>query len=550
LDREVEAMGKISQNRIPIHITAQAIMFCVIFLCYPQLSAQVDTAWVRTYNGSGEQWDRGVGVEVDREGNIYVLGQANSDEVGNGDIVVMKYTPEGETIWARIYDAPGENSRDLPVGIASDSLGNVYVSEITNYVQGNDNFTTIKFFANGDSGWIHDFDGPEHLSDFPEKLIVDYSGNVIVVGDCNGTSSDYGVVKYYSNGDTAWSRIYDGRGGGYDYASAVDTDDEGNIYVTGIAYGGWEPNSDATTIKYYSNGDTAWARSYNGVGNSTDAARAIVTDYSGCAYVAGSTGFPRYPYCSLLIKYLPDGDIAWVTIDSASNRASFIGLDSFGNIYTAGDNITKHNSDGDVVWTREYGRPNSRLDVISAFIVDSLGNSYVSGLSWLDGSYYDYLTMKFDTNGDVLWTQAYNGPGNNVDKARGLAVDRFDNVYVTGVSYSRETYNDILTIKYVQSSTGFRGESSQMPNSSTFFHSYPNPFNKETVIKYTLAGPSQVSLLIYNLLGQRVALLVDSFQERGEHSATWGAGNLPSGIYFARLAVRSESWEIKVTLLK
>jgi len=541
-------MERISQNRIPIHITAQAIMFCVIFLCYPQLSAQVDTAWVRTYNGSGEQWDRGAGIEVDREGNIYVLGQANGDEIGNGDIVVIKYTPEGETTWARIYDAPGENSRDLPIGIASDSLGNVYVSEVTNYGRG-DNFTTLRYLANGDTAWLRQFDGPEHLGDFPHKLQTDHFGNVIILGECDGESSVLCVVKYLPNGDTAWSRVYADLEGPA-FAMDIDIDDEGNIYITGSGYASWETYRDAVTIKYHPNGDTAWIRRYEGIANSDDAASGITVNDSGYVFVAGSTEIPSYQRCSLLIKYDPNGNTVWVTVDSGSTAAYFVGLDPLGNIYAAGNAITKYDPNGSPVWRREYGRPNSRYDLISAFLVDSEGNSYATGQSWLDDSHYDYLTMKFDANGELLWSQEYNGQDNSVDEAWGLAVDGFNNVYVTGVSYSLATYNDIVTIRYVQTPTGIVEASQPLPMESGIFQNYPNPFNGTTALNYALKEPGRVSLTVYNLLGQKVARLVDSFRAEGQHSAIWNAEDVPSGIYFALLESSSHSWAIKLTLIK
>lgn len=70
---------------------------------------------------------------------------------------------------------------------------------------------------------------------------------------------------------------------------------------------------------------------------------------------------------------------------------------------------------------------------------------------------------------------------------------------------------------------------------------YPNPFNPETTIEYDLPKTNgsrlwQVSLKIYNLLGQPVATIVDELQAAGYHHAQWNA-NAPSGVYFYRLQV-------------
>ena len=69
---------------------------------------------------------------------------------------------------------------------------------------------------------------------------------------------------------------------------------------------------------------------------------------------------------------------------------------------------------------------------------------------------------------------------------------------------------------------------------------YPNPFNAGTVIRYVLEKPGNVSLSVYNLLGQRIMTLVDGQQAQGEHLAAWNGSDthaipVASGIYFYRL---------------
>jgi hypothetical protein len=64
---------------------------------------------------------------------------------------------------------------------------------------------------------------------------------------------------------------------------------------------------------------------------------------------------------------------------------------------------------------------------------------------------------------------------------------------------------------------------------------YPNPFNPSTRIQYQLAHESYVSLKVYNLLGQEVAVLVNTKMTSGEHTATWDASAQSAGVYFYRL---------------
>ncbi|MBD3170403.1 MAG: T9SS type A sorting domain-containing protein [candidate division Zixibacteria bacterium] len=79
---------------------------------------------------------------------------------------------------------------------------------------------------------------------------------------------------------------------------------------------------------------------------------------------------------------------------------------------------------------------------------------------------------------------------------------------------------------------------------------YPNPFNAQTTITYTLAGNSDVKLEVYNLLGQKVATLVDGYQNAGIHAVNWDASEVSSGIYFYKLDAGDKVLTRKMSLLK
>jgi len=150
---------------------------------------------------------------------------------------------------------------------------------------------SIPVFAQSvDTAWVRRYNGPGNGEDACRYLAIDDSGNVYVTGysDGIGTDADYATIKYYPNGDTAWVRRYDGQVNGGDYAQALAIDDHGNVYVTGESYGSGT-ESDYATIKYYFNGDTAWVRRYDGVGNVTDEPHSIAVDGSDYVYVAGGS---------------------------------------------------------------------------------------------------------------------------------------------------------------------------------------------------------------------------------------------------------------------
>lgn len=64
---------------------------------------------------------------------------------------------------------------------------------------------------------------------------------------------------------------------------------------------------------------------------------------------------------------------------------------------------------------------------------------------------------------------------------------------------------------------------------------YPNPFNPSTNIQYNLPARMHVRVAVYNMLGRRVAILVDKIQEAGPHELRWDASRMASGLYFYQI---------------
>jgi hypothetical protein len=98
-------------------------------------------------------------------------------------------------------------------------------------------------------------------------------------------------------------------------------------------------------------------------------------------------------------------------------------------------------------------------------------------------------------------------------------------------------------------------EEVKAPGSFSLRQNYPNPFNSETVIEYTLSKESQVKLVIYNILGQRVKTLLDQREVAGYKRLIWDGKNqkgqvVSSGIYFYRMETEEFTQSKKMLLLK
>ncbi|NIR93646.1 MAG: hypothetical protein GWO08_08225, partial [Gammaproteobacteria bacterium] len=292
--------------------------------------------------------------------------------------------------------------------------------------------------------WVATYSGTANESaDFGTALVVGPSGITYVTGKIEnaGNVGDYGTIKYNPDGDTLWVRVYHESPQIDGAALDIALDQQGNVYVTGVPF----------TIKYDSSGNQLWVTD-NDVYNIR-----IAIDVSGYIYLAGTKLSEIYT-----TKLDTAGNILWQArfeqLDQLGNEAYDMALDPWGNVIVVGemyvpggnhyDYITlKYTALGDTLWTRRYngaGGPSVPLDMALAVDVDTSGHIYVTGRSRGVNTGTDYLTIKYDKDGNTLWTARYNGPNNAGDAGYDIAVDGEGNVYVTGIS---DGY-DYTTLKY------------------------------------------------------------------------------------------------------
>jgi uncharacterized delta-60 repeat protein len=156
----------------------------------------------------------------------------------------------------------------------------------------------------------------------------------------------------------------------------------------------------------------------------------------------------------------------WVARYDAVNDGDYsnaITVDSFGNIYVTGYSYIGDFSDyatiaydpsGNVLWTARYNGPADSSDYPYDIAVDSLGNIYVTGKSYTLGEiptspeFNDIATVAYNSFGHQLWVARYNGPGNGSDEASAISVGPQGNIYVTGKSHSSTMDLDYITIAY------------------------------------------------------------------------------------------------------
>src|SRR5262249_50824077 len=154
--------------------------------------------------------------------------------------------------------------------------------------------------------------------------------------------------------------------------------------------------ADFATIAYSGAGVPLWTNQYNGPGNGTDRAVAVVVGRAGSVLVTGqSQGTSGY--------------FDYATIN--------------------------YSATGQPLWTNRYHGPRNTNDFATALAVDGSGVVAVTGYSAGTNGYSEYATIAYSDGGMALWTNRYSGGADGDSKAQAVALDGRGNVVVTGYSF-------------------------------------------------------------------------------------------------------------------
>ena len=434
----------------------------VIFLLLPaHMRAETAVqAWVQRYHGPGNGADWAWALAVDGSNNVIVTGPSVGKASYYYDYATIKYSSAGVPLWTNRYNGPA-NRDDHAHGVAVDGNNNVIVTGYSTGTSGWADYATIKYSNAGVPLWTNRYNGPGNGNDYAYAVAVDGSNNVIVTGYSYGSenTNDYATIKYSSAGVPLWTNRYNGPGNGDDQARAVAADANNNVIVAG--YSRSERSGDYATIMYSSAGVPLWTNRCGWL-SSTNIPCALAVDGSNNVIVTGySYGKPTETvpnYATL--KYSGAGVPLWTNHyngGSASHPA--MAVDGSNDVIVTGCLWNQNNGDyatikysgaGGLLWTNRYNGPGNSLDLASAVAVDRSNNVIVTGYSILARSgNADYATIKYSSAGVPLWTNRYDGPGNGNDYAYAVAVDRNRNVIVVGHSVGSAGNDDFATIKYV-----------------------------------------------------------------------------------------------------
>jgi uncharacterized delta-60 repeat protein len=331
------------------------------------------------------------------------------------------------------------------------------------------------FFATAVSGlaqiptvWTQRYNAPPDNTDESRSVAVDNSGNVFVTGyafNSNG-NLDAVTIKYSPAGVLQWVKNYDRGINDNDQGVKVTVDAAGNSYVVGTSRGATS-GVDLLVVKYDPAGTELWASHYNGVSNSTDEGKSIAVDAAGNVFVCGYETTTGFTFDMVTIKYNSSGVQQWANVyngtASGNDEAVDLVIDGSSNVFVTGyteisnsplnnNYITiKYNSAGAQQWVASYNGPSNDNDYGRAIALDASGNILVTGYSFETNNWFDMLTVKYNSAGQQQWEARYNNAQNRYEEAWDVTTDINGNVYVCGQSQAvgnNSTPPDFATIKY------------------------------------------------------------------------------------------------------
>jgi hypothetical protein len=189
--------------------------------------------------------------------------------------------------------------------------------------------------------------------------------------------------------------------------------------------------------------------------------------------------------------------------------------------------LVKYDGDEWTVITTENS--NLPTEHVWNLVADSLGNLWMSG----EG------LIKYDGNDFIHYTPQNSGLYST--NIRGIQIDEFNNKWIV--------HPNAISVFNEDGVTSVR-EEHQLPNAFKLQQNFPNPFNPSTSIQYELNSRQFVTLKVYDVLGNEVAILINEEKPAGIYEVKFNGTGLPSGIYFYRLQTESFIETKKMVLLK
>lgn len=545
-----------------------AHVFLIVFLCLIS-SASFSQNWQWFTSAGGDKSDKGLDIDMDRFGNLYVSGYYNNSSSGNvmfssiaapldfgKDAFLAKIDSMGNWVWMQ----PGQGGWDeRALGMCVDKVNNcVYVTGTcwyntnfgscpvpTTFPGSQDNIFISKMDLNGNCQWL--IQAGSESDDHGYDLITDKAGNIYLTGFISNDGSSSNDTAYFGDvkvqgplpsdslgyvtkispaGIFQWVRTFPGIDGERD--NRITIDDSANVYVTGSFYGTQTYSTTSVTsnggfdifvLKLDSAGNQKWVQTAGGLLD--DRGNSLTADPNGDVYVTGEFR-----------------DIVVFGTDTVNNYGGPNGRDIF---------VSKLTKSGSWKWASKAGSTNgsdrgnriesNKRDLL--FVTGQIKGSATFGSHNIITNPLDSVqafVAALDTAG--IWHWVIEGGGHYEDRGNGLAVDQFCRAYVTGYFQDTVTFGSLqdtsvnkkdIFVSRIVSECNVAGVGIEESNFSGNMILFPNPSSGKFSIQLDRYY-DVLTVEVYNVMGQ-----ILQSRKLNSVNKTDVSINESSGIYFIKL---------------
>ncbi|TVR38075.1 MAG: T9SS C-terminal target domain-containing protein [Bacteroidia bacterium] len=385
--------------------------------------------WLSSYTGNANIGANiGMAVCMGPDGRIFATGQVAATSAGYSNMPVVAFHPDGTIDWAYEYHSGGF---DMAYTIISDDDGNIYVGG-----EGSGHFTVFSVDPQGNFRW--DFQSPASGGMAAFDLVIAPDGHLYAGGSLEGGA----IISLTTDGAERWTFDYVAPGGGWSNVTAIDVDEQSNIYASGSA------DYKFLVFSVDSEGNFRWEEIHQGTATGAwidNMANDIVVANDGNIYSTGKFDMAGQDgRVFITMSFDSDGNMRWEDIHAGTYPAADVawaitsGPDN--SIYVGGKGVEaemmdvwvviKYNYDGDKLWTI-FENPIYGINGLNSITTDEEGNVFATG--WTAAPKFGVLGL--NSEGETLFTHvvdptAASGSGN------GIVTGNDGMVYAVGFSMS------------------------------------------------------------------------------------------------------------------
>ena len=513
--------------------------------------ANGNSLWSKTYGGVGD--DYGYSLKQTDDGGFVIGGATNSFGAGGLDSYLIRTDSLGDTLWTKTFGGANDD-RCWSLEVVDD--GYVLAGE-KNY---HPDVWIIKTDPNGNLLWEKTFGSSG--DDVAYSINKLDNNSFIISGQIKITDTNGWLIKIDSQGDTLWTKFFGGTTFNDKFLFSRETEDNGYI-ITGVFYSG--ANSfDLWLLKTDSLGNVEWEKTYD-YANEPDYGYSVQQTSDGGYIIAGGASPPDIEQRGWIIRTDSIGEIIWTKfINSYTESLYGSSTVCYSVVQAANGDYIIAGHQTQVTFQQEVMLLRIASDIVpvelTSFIATAQQNSV--SLNWQtatetnNSGFEMQRSQMSNVNSQMDWQVIGFVPGFGTTTEPKSYSFTDENLSAGKYQYRLKQIDFDGTFEY---SNTVEVEINS-PTEFSLEQNYPNPFNPTTKIKYTIPSTPLsfgeglgVRLLVYDILGNEVATLVNEQQQPGTYEVEFNVGqtiSLSSGVYYYQLKAGGYTQTKKMLLMK